>query len=285
MGGFALHVGGAPKANSGPFCTQGSNTRPLSPPHARLRLVPVRVNLQIAAGWSGSGAWKPLYSCWSKEPASRALPVPTPGQIRRTVAACHSQQDFGQPPRLHMRPSSGGIVAAMADQPMHPQSRDTPAIAASNPGLECLYRSHLAWLKRALRYRLGGGAIEIDDVIQDTYIRVARYTDADTHHRPKALLLRIALNLARDQFRQKARMPANDVDRTDDISVEGDQEYLLALKQTILSLPPDLRSVFLLSRYTAMTNAQIAKHLGVSVKTVEYRMRKALLHCSEQLER
>lgn len=184
-----------------------------------------------------------------------------------------------------MRPSSGGIVAAMADQPMHPQSRDTPAIAASNPGLECLYRSHLAWLKRALRYRLGGGAIEIDDVIQDTYIRVARYTDVDTHHRPKALLLRIALNLARDQFRQKARMPANDVDRTDDISVEGDQEYLLALKQTILSLPPDLRSVFLLSRYTAMTNAQIANHLGVSVKTVEYRMRKALLLCSEQLER
>ncbi len=173
----------------------------------------------------------------------------------------------------------------MADQPMHPQSQNAQEIAGSGPGLESLYRNHFAWLRRALRYRLGSAAIEIDDVIQDTYLRVARYSDEDAGLRPKALLLRIALNLAKDQFRRNARMPANDFDRVDEIAIEGDQEYLLALKQTILNLPPDLRSIFLLSRYTAMTNAQIAKQLGVSIKTVEYRMRKAILLCSEQLER
>jgi RNA polymerase sigma factor (sigma-70 family) len=78
-------------------------------------------------------------------------------------------------------------------------------------------------------------------------------------------------------------MPANDLATLDDIALEGDQEYLLALKRTILSLPPDLRHVFVLSRFTAMTNVQIAEQLGVSVKTVEYRMRKALLLCAERL--
>lgn len=173
----------------------------------------------------------------------------------------------------------------MADQPMRPRGQNAQGTAGSSEGLDSLYRNHFAWLRRALRYRLGNAAIEIDDVVQDTYLRVARYSDEDARLRPKALLLRIALNLAKDQFRRNARIPANDSDRIDDILVEGDQEYLLALKQTILGLPPDLRRVFLLSRYTAMTNAQIAKQLGVSVKTVEYRMRKAILLCSEQLER
>ncbi|MDM7955793.1 RNA polymerase sigma factor [Blastomonas sp.] len=149
--------------------------------------------------------------------------------------------------------------------------------------IETLYRTHVDWLRRALGYRLGNHGIDVDDIVHDAYIRIARYSDEDSIHHPKALLLRIALNLARDQMRRDSKLPANDLDPFEEIASEGDQEYLLALKGIILSLPPDLRNVFLLSRFTAMTNVQIAEHLGVSVKTVEYRMRKALLHCAERL--
>ncbi|WP_430387030.1 RNA polymerase sigma factor [Blastomonas fulva] len=171
----------------------------------------------------------------------------------------------------------------MADRPL--TASVTRLVRSRRPrdGIEGLYRSHVEWLRRALGYRLGGHAADIDDIVQDAYIRAARYSDDDAHRHPRALLLQIALNLAKDQRRRDARMPANDLATLDDIALEGDQEYLLALKRTILSLPPEFRHVFVLSRFTAMTNVQIAEQLGVSVKTVEYRMRKALLLCAERL--
>ncbi|OHC93184.1 MAG: hypothetical protein A2792_10245 [Sphingomonadales bacterium RIFCSPHIGHO2_01_FULL_65_20] len=136
-----------------------------------------------------------------------------------------------------------------------------------------------------MRYRLRGANIEIEDVVQDTYVRITRYDSSKAQHKPKALLLRIALNLARDQFRRQSRQAANDVCALENVSEEGDQEYLLALKEAILGLPPDLQKVFLLARFTPLSNAQIAKQLGVSVKTVEYRMHQAMMLCSQRVER
>jgi RNA polymerase sigma-70 factor (ECF subfamily) len=157
--------------------------------------------------------------------------------------------------------------------------------SAAQSGLELLYRNHCEWLRRALRYRLRGANIEIEDVVQDTYVRITRYDSSKAQHKPKALLLRIALNLARDQFRRQSRQAANDVCALENVSEEGDQEYLLALKEAILGLPPDLQKVFLLARFTPLSNAQIAKQLGVSVKTVEYRMHQAMMLCSQRVER
>lgn len=171
----------------------------------------------------------------------------------------------------------------MADHPFSAPGRAKSSPVREPGSLESLYRLHVAWLRRALGHRLGGHPVDVEDIVHDAYIRVARYSEEDAGRHPKALLLRIALNLARDQIRRNARMPASDLDSARDIALDGDQEYVLALKRTIFSLPPDLRNVFLLSRFTAMTNVQIAEHLGVSVKTVEYRVHKALLHCSDRL--
>ena len=173
----------------------------------------------------------------------------------------------------------------MPDRPSCSMPPEGQQASAAQSSLDMLYRNHCDWLRRALRYRLRGASIEIEDVVQDTYLRVSRYDNSTAQHKPKALLLRIALNLARDQFRRQARQAANDVGTLDNAGVEGDQEYLLALKEAILGLPPDLRSVFLLARFTPMSNAQIAKQLGVSVKTVEYRMHKAMMLCSQRVGR
>lgn len=173
----------------------------------------------------------------------------------------------------------------MPDRPSCSMPPEAQQASAAQSGLELLYRNHCEWLRRALRYRLRGANIEIEDVVQDTYVRITRYDSSKAQHKPKALLLRIALNLARDQFRRQSRQAANDVCALENVSEEGDQEYLLALKEAILGLPPDLQKVFLLARFTPLSNAQIAKQLGVSVKTVEYRMHQAMMLCSQRVER
>lgn len=153
--------------------------------------------------------------------------------------------------------------------------------------IDRLYRNHAGWLLGRLQRRFAGSGLEAEDLVQDTYLRVARYSEEAAERHPRALLLRIGLNLARDQMRRNKVRPApvaaNDPDPSWDIAVEADQEYLLSLKQAILYLPTDLRTVFLLSRFTPMTNADIAKRLGISVKTVEWRMSKALAHCAQRL--
>jgi RNA polymerase sigma-70 factor (ECF subfamily) len=117
-------------------------------------------------------------------------------------------------------------------------------------------------------------------------LRISRYVDADAERHPQSLLLRIAVNLARDQMRRNAVRgspePANDESMLE-LAVAADQHEAALLKQAILALPPIYRDVFVLSRFKGLTYEEIASHVGVSVKTVEWRMGKALAMCAERL--
>src|SRR5882757_842106 len=56
----------------------------------------------------------------------------------------------------------------------------------------------------------------------------------------------------------------------------SDRDYELLLQEGIGLLPPKCREAFLLSRLSNMTYKQIAASLGISVKTVENQLGKAL---------
>jgi len=56
----------------------------------------------------------------------------------------------------------------------------------------------------------------------------------------------------------------------------SDRDYELLLQKGIDRLPPKCREVFLLSRLSNMTYKQIGASLGISVKTVENQLGKAL---------
>lgn len=159
-----------------------------------------------------------------------------------------------------------------------PKSDDLPA--AGRADLDALYRSHGGWLLDFLRRRFGRDAAE--DLAQETYVRLAR-TGGDVQS-PKAFLATTALNAARDQARRRAVRPrlVHQEDRPEDGSAPSQAETLLA-KQVIDSLPRNLREVFLLSRFGGLTYAEIAQQCGVSVKTVEARMTKALKLCAARL--
>lgn len=152
-----------------------------------------------------------------------------------------------------------------------------------------LYREYSAWLARALRTRVRAGRDEIEDLVQETYLRLSTYSSVELSLYPKALLLKVGMNLVRDRSRRltvRERFATSFRDGffgPHPMSTEADQEQLLDLKRVILSLPPPLREVFVLSRFTRMSYDEIAAHLGISAKTVEWRMRKALAICAAQL--
>jgi RNA polymerase sigma-70 factor (ECF subfamily) len=141
-----------------------------------------------------------------------------------------------------------------------------------------LYRRYAGWLAQRLRRRFGAEAA--DDLIQETWLRLAPLPHLEHVRHPRALLLRIATNIAIDGGRRRARerlFTARDSVPAAECAVQHDA---LLLKQVILSLSQPLRDVFVLSRFGGLTYDEIAVRLGLSVKTVEWRMSKALAHCS-----
>jgi RNA polymerase sigma-70 factor (ECF subfamily) len=162
----------------------------------------------------------------------------------------------------------------------------TPIKAKSASSLDALYRQYAGWLNRVMSGRLRSTAIEVDDLVQETYVRVSRYSPEEAARHPKALLLRIAVNLARDNMRRnvvRGGLAAEDDVSLASIAVACDQHELLQLKQIVLALPPIYRDVFVLNRFTGLTYEEIASHVGISVKAVEWRMSRALEMCMTRM--
>ena len=150
--------------------------------------------------------------------------------------------------------------------------------------LEQLYRSYGRTLVARLRRRFGADAAE--DIVQEAFIRIGRYSAADPVRSPKALIARIAINVGLDQARAHPEQPTvnlETLDRRAEGGAAADQAEALLLKQIVLQLPKPLQDVFILQRFTGMTYAEIAQHCGVSVKTVEWRMSKALAICTARM--
>lgn len=147
---------------------------------------------------------------------------------------------------------------------------------------EVLFRGHAGWLRAMLNRRFG--AEVADDLAQDIWMRVLTSQRIEDVRRPRAFLWRVAANIAVDHRRRRSRRLPAGASWNDEIqSADAEQEAQVLLKQVILDLPDPLREVFLLSRVGGLTYESIARHLNISVKTVEWRMSRALARCAERL--
>jgi RNA polymerase sigma-70 factor (ECF subfamily) len=143
--------------------------------------------------------------------------------------------------------------------------------------LDAVHRDHGHWLLNFLRRRFG--AQEAEDIAQDVYARaVSTRSHVDN---PRGFLAVIATRVVRDRVRREAVRPKliGEGEATAAAATPSEAAETLLQKQIVQALPPQLREVFLLRSFTPMTNAEIAEHVGVSIKTVEERVTKALAIC------
>jgi len=150
---------------------------------------------------------------------------------------------------------------------------------AEDGSIDDLYRRYSSWLKAMLRRR--GAADQAEDLTQEAYIRLAPYRAAGPILHPQGLLLRIAENLAYNE-RRRAGRERNGQRRLAELTpfhashADPDQAEAVLLRQVLEDLPPLYRDIFVLNRHAGMTYEQIAAHCGLPIKTVEWRMSKAL---------
>ncbi|WP_309644762.1 sigma-70 family RNA polymerase sigma factor [Phenylobacterium sp.] len=150
--------------------------------------------------------------------------------------------------------------------------------------LDDLYRRYAGWLKAMLRRRFDRD--QVDDLVQETYLRVGPYVSREDIRHPQGLLLRIAENLAINEAKSRKRMRAYAQHATlipNSAAQSAAQLEAILLQEVIASLPEIYRDVFVLNRFAGLSYAEIATRRQLSLKTVEWRMSKALALCAARL--
>jgi RNA polymerase sigma-70 factor (ECF subfamily) len=151
---------------------------------------------------------------------------------------------------------------------------------------------HGAALHRYLR-RFTSGAEDIEDLVQETYLRIYAIENRHAVSSPRALLFSIAHNLAVERARRQtsratdtvADFAALDVDTLevppeDQIDSRRRFESFCA---AVDRLPPLCRRVFVLRKVYKLTHTEIAEVLGVSHSTIEKHVAKGLIRCRDHL--
>lgn len=146
-------------------------------------------------------------------------------------------------------------------------------------------------LRRFVRQRTGSASLA-DDIVQEAWIR-ANATGAAMPDNPRAYLYRMAENLTVDHLRRQSAqaLKAADTAPPEDLAcptpapdaVVAAREELAILTEAVRELPEKCRLVFLLYRGRGLTMRQIAGRLGISEKTVEKHIARAMVHCRQRL--
>lgn len=131
----------------------------------------------------------------------------------------------------------------------------------------CLYAAHY----------LGGDLDAAEDIVQDCFVRLWQHGADDS----RAFLYTAVRNASIDHLRRQhpevVDFGPKDLDGIiSDDEAQARSEEEAGLWAAIGSLPDRCRQIFLMSKRDGMTYADIAAELGLSVKTVEHQVSKAL---------
>lgn len=139
------------------------------------------------------------------------------------------------------------------------------------------------------------------DIVQETYSKVFNMVRSKGHgadaaalvSEPRALLFRIAKNIAVDTFRRERVREASALDEIECLIPESSQPENLVDQQqqvrllliAIESLPERCKQAFILFKFEHLPQSEIAKRMGISQNMVEKHIIRGMLACKEAIER
>ncbi len=149
---------------------------------------------------------------------------------------------------------------------------------------------HEAMLRAWLASRFGT-QVAIDDLVQETYVRVLRAHEQGELQAPKAFLFATARNLALDHLRRhhvSRTGPLVESDLSNVLDEQGDipetvarNQELALLTEAIQTLPDRCRQIFTLRTVYGLTQRAIGEKLGISDRTVAAQLAIGVSKCTE----
>ena len=123
---------------------------------------------------------------------------------------------------------------------------------------------------------------EVEDIVQETYVRVCQVENIDAIREPRSFLFRTAQNLALDHVKRSETRLTSGIDDLDEVAVPGpaalddatfgkvasDEEFALFC-EAVRHLPKQCRRAFVLKKVYGYSLKEIAELMGVGQPTVE----------------
>jgi len=178
----------------------------------------------------------------------------------------------------------------MTEESGNKQQRKSPGFAVTQA-----YKTHLSALKRfVLRLLNSGHQHDVDDVVQEAFLRAYAAECSKEIEQPKSYLFRTAKHVALNHLREKTRRPT-------DYLEDGGSSAILASEWTledeamarqkleihcaaVATLPPKCRRVYLMRKVYGMSLKEIAEMLDVTVSTVEAHISKGFARCDAYVQ-
>lgn len=162
------------------------------------------------------------------------------------------------------------------------------AVNTGHTSINTSFMENFDFLKRFLA-RYFSEHQDIEDVVQETYLRAYGAEQKKVIEHPKAFLFQIARNLALTELKKKSRQITDYIDDYDlplvighDNPVEGEVEAKQNIGlycEAVAALPEQCRRVFLLRKVHGLSHKEISQRLQLSVSAVEKHLLKGVLKC------
>ena len=156
------------------------------------------------------------------------------------------------------------------------------------PSISTSFIENFDFLKRFLA-RYFSEQQDIEDVVQETYLRAYGAEQKKVIDHPRAFLFQIAKNLALTELKKKSRQITDYIDAYDlplvigqDDPVQGEVEAKQNIGlycEAVAALPEQCRRVFLLRKVHGLSHKEISERMQMTISAVEKHMLKGVLKC------
>ena len=151
----------------------------------------------------------------------------------------------------------------------------------------------------ALRSYLNGSCptvrASVDDVVQESYLRIWMARAEQPIQSARAFLFRVARNVVLDLIRHNRASPIDNVSHLEGLAVLEDgpdaaefaarRERINLLAQAIAELPHRCREIFILHKIKGYSRKEVAAQLGLSDRTVGVQSDRAVKRCADFLRK
>lgn len=138
---------------------------------------------------------------------------------------------------------------------------------------------------------------EVEDIVQETYVRVCQIKRSEPIREPRSYLFRTAQNLALDHLKRAETRLTTPTDAIDDVVLDPDgreldptydlvasDEEFAQFCEAIRRLPKQCRRAFVLRKVYGHSLREIAEIMGISQNVVEKHITRGIKRCEQYLD-